>query len=424
MYRSSRDNANGADLETDEFQAEVRVNIAGSAGHASSDDVSAFENDYLAGIRIPFGDSRGLVRSTGYFEDPALAAYHYGQVEPYQAGGQPRLFKEKSNCRFLHTIADKFWQHRTTAAGILDPAVGTDVRYDNIQQALTMQTRLYGINSEGLLFNQNKPVVRSKCNVEIEEPLLGFSGMSMFTPSRIMSTMDYLPPLIQEYMLYMNQIDCVKCESDKYDVVELVPSSEYSIQTRSVSAFDQDTKSLQTAEIPCPFLQRFESSSETCEFELIRGPPDDVFLFLERKQTVGKAWSKYQPVIQTLELKLIGQTVDSISMLDEKHLYYATKRNSDFRCDTNYNRQFRGGLLLTRSDFENWAQWTNTNGLDTFKGSFTIPTYNDVDFTYVPEEVLKDRLSTADRTFTVVFVYRNHSFKGSLNNCRFWRTDI
>ena len=143
--------------------------------------------------------------------------------------------------------------------------------------------------------------------------------------------------MIQDYSLTLKQHACAKSASDSFDVVELVPNSEYTVQIRSLQAFDQATKNLQKTDINYPLLKRFESSTNTCEFELFDGPPDEVFIYQEPDRVVRQVWSKYQPVIETVQLQLMGQNVDSVTLLDTKNLYYATKHNSNIRADTNYN---------------------------------------------------------------------------------------
>ena len=286
-----------------------------------------------------------------------------------------------------------------------------------------MQTRMYGINANTGVFDSARPVRRSKCSITLKEPLLGFCGMSQFKPSRMIPEVDFLPPMIQDYNLTLGQHTCVKSGCDAFDVVEIKPDREYKVQIRSVQNFDQATKPLQKADISYPVFKRFESSTDTCSFELMDGPPDEVFLYVENDRTAGVAWSEYQPVIETVQLKLLGQDVDSISKLDNTHMYYSTKNNSNARCDTNFNRKFRGAVLLKKYDFENWAQWQDVALHDTFKGSFTVKR-STVEQSFKPDEEVVDALSLAAKTFVVVFVYDSHSFKGEMNRCRFWRTDV
>ena len=147
-------------------------------------------------------------------------------------------------------------------------------------------------------------------------------------------------------------------------------------------------------------------------------------LFHERQEVAGEAWTRYQPVIKTVRLELTYQSVESVSELDEKAIFYATKRNSNVRCDTSYNRKFRGGVLLSAFDFENWGQWMEQKGMDNFFGKLQVLTSSEFDSEFTPETALATSLEQIDKKFVAIFIYHQHAFAGEAHNCRFWRTDV
>ena len=137
-------------------------------------------------------------------------------------------------------------------------------------------------------------------------------------------------------------------------------------------------------------------------------------------QADGGAWTEHPPVIKTISFKILGQDIDSVTKLDEINLSYATARNSNFRTDTKWNQKYRGAVLLTSEDFEFWDQW-KASAVDNFKGSITVTTSDYYDETFEPSQrFIEDYRDYVQEQFTVVFFYKNFSFSGELNNCRFW----
>ena len=119
---------------------------------------------------------------------------------------------------------------------------------------------------------------------------------------------------------------------------------------------------------------------------------------------------------------MIGQDIDTISKLDTTHVWYGTKRNSNFRADVNWNRRFRGAVLLDAMDLENWTQWTALRRVDNFVGSISVTTSRPYDDKYRPSAEVATLLKvSSDDKITVVFFYEDYSFSGELNNCRFWK---
>lgn len=87
------------------------------------------------------------------------------------------------------------------------------------------------------------------------------------------------------------------------------------------------------------------------------------------------------------------------------------------------DQKYRGGVLLDKHDFELWDQWKSST-LNNFKGEFTITDYDSFHQSYKPDSDVENALDRADRKFVILFLYFNHSFRGELNQCRFWRTDV
>ena len=323
------------------------------------------------------------------------------------------MYNRESNARLLRSISDKFWDHIGTDAQA-NPAANVDALFDEIVRSWTLDARLYGNDLEQII--DTAPICRSKFQTTITEPLFGFAGTSEFRPHAILpAIIDLLPPVIQDYTMTLAQHERVKVSSSNFEVLDLVPSTIYSIQTRNVETFDQSTKDLQKCSIQFPLMLRFESDSLTVQYETQRGPPDKIMVYLEKQD----AWSKYQPVIKTIQVKIIGQNIDSVSKLDTTHLYYATKRNSNFRCSTNWNREFRGAVLLDQVDLERWGQWSNLRNVDNFKGEITISSFDHYSDTYKPSQEVKTSLEGSTHRMTVVFFYQDYSLTGELNNLRF-----
>ena len=132
----------------------------------------------------------------------------------------------------------------------------------------------------------------------------------------------------------------IRAKSKDFPMVEMTPDSSYKIQIRNVQAFEQASKNLQKMSIDFPNLLKYTSSTTSIDFETSRGPPDEVFLYLERDAD-GQLWSEYQPIIKTVSFNVINQDIDSVTKLDDTHMFYATQRNSNFRSDA----RSRGPLL-------------------------------------------------------------------------------
>ena len=403
------------DLTTWDNLVRLTINGSGGAGLATThDDMSdqgLIEAAYNEGVLLPFGrnENGSLV---GFYEDPLETIRHVGTLAA-NAHGVDRLMLRQSNPLIMHTISDKFWAFPTANAGALQAPVTA---------CWTMQTSLLHVNPA--LFIDDPPLVRNKFKTTITENLLGFHGMNMFKPYRLYDDVNYLPPIIQDYSLVVQQTPLVKCETNEFDYIEITPESNYTIETRNVTLFNQTEKTLNKVDMQYPYFQRYESSSDTIEFQLSLGPPDEVFLYYERREVAGEAWTRYQPVIKTVKLELTYQSVKSVSEMDEKALFYATKRNSNFRCDTTYNRRYRGGVLLSSFDFENWGQWMQEKGMDNFLGKLQVLTSDEYDSAFQPGDDLATNLEQVGKKFTAVFIYHQHAFTGEIHNCRFWRTDV
>ena len=424
VFSVGRNAANTADLDLSVYQQEVFDRLDGAAAEDDDDNNMAnAANGYAGGQWILFGNGSGRPSFEGYFESPrSILAKAYGAAPANLAAAlaADRLHTKESNSRLMRSISDKFWTHIGTVAAAAPPNINVDDLYDAIYACWDMAPFLWGNDLSQI--TQVSPIVRSKFSTVITEPLFGFGGTSEFRPSSLLPNgFDYLPPLIQDYQMTIHQHSLVKTTSSDFAVVALEPQSGFSVQVRNIEAFDQATKDLQTCDIPFPLMLRFESVQSNVEFETQRGAPDKILVYLERSSTKAEPWSEYQPVIETISVKVIGQDIDTVSKLDTTHMWYSTKRNSNFRTDANWNRRFRGAILLDASDLENWTQWTALRSIDNFVGSITVTTSQSYDDGYRPTTEVAKLLNDTNHKLTVVFFYEDYAFSGQLNNCRFWK---
>jgi hypothetical protein len=421
MFSIARNAANDGDLDLTMFQAEVRARIAGAAGAGGGEDdngMAAIEADYIAGKLVLYGNSDGRSSFEGFFDSPTrILAGGYGDVPAHLNGanGADRLYNDRSNSQVLRSISDKYWNH---AGAANNPAPVNEALFDDIVLCWTLNVRLWA--NDLAQITDLSPVWRSKFNCTIKEELFGFGGTSEYRPHTLLpNRVDYLPPLIQDYLMTIHQHPTVTTASKDFEAIQLSPSTGYTIQVRNVESFDQETKDLQKTDIVFPLMLRYESSTSTVEFETMRGPPDKILVYRERDPS--GAWSKYQPVIKTVEVKVIGQSIDSFTKLDATHVFYSTKRNSNFRSDAGWNSKYRGAVLLDRADLEHWSQWSSLQGVDNFIGSLTVQSSDEFDDEYQPSDDTRKVLTDAAKMLTVVFFYEDYSLGGELNNLRFWR---
>jgi hypothetical protein len=252
--------------------------------------------------------------------------------------------------------------------------------------------------------------------------------------------MDKLPPFIQDYSYVLSQYSNQKMYvdpqlnnklhiadvSDKL-IVHLSPAGDYELTVRSEDGFDQTTKELQTANIPYPYMQEFKTrtffpdgSCPGCECSTPYGPPDFVFLRLERKYLNNARTVPFDPVIKTLKMDIRFQDVKTVSDLDANQLYQLTRRNSNFRADAALNYQKYGAVLFRKQDLGNWSRWDGDTN-DVFSVTFTansFDTYSAAQVANYPAAVTADIDYTPIR-LVVVFIYKDYSFSGKYNECKF-----
>ena len=185
----------------------------------------------------------------------------------------------------------------------------------------------------------------------------------------------------------------------------------------------KETKSLQKASIQSPLMIRYVSDTNDyeCEVDISRGPPDCVLMYLERDPSANVIYSQYPPVITGISLNFFDQEVKSVEDLNEKQLYYATKRKTNFRADVNDNRKRFGAVLLGSEDFEYWDCFQNEVG-DNFRATLSVNSYKEVDDSVELSDAVKSELATESKRLHVVFFYYDYKFEGTFNNCRFWKS--
>ena len=288
-------------------------------------------------------------------------------------------------------------------------------------------------------FRREEPIARSSgFQVRRSEVLLDYLGMSVCRPHAIFPSANTYVPFIQDFHLYTQFKDLIKVANATPDypllTMELAPTQQTTLQTRSQDGFDQTTKELQKVNDQYPLLERYtttftvDSEVQTAEqariarhhidFETNSGPPDAVFLKLERAVVKGTAYTINEPRITNVYLELFNQNMKSVSDLNPGQLYHAVRRNSNYRADTAHNIETEGCVLLTRSDFGNWSRWQQQLRFDNFKGRFIVR-FDSTSRDRTISDELNEELENQDITFTVIFVYHNYSFVGTPFNNRF-----
>ena len=230
--------------------------------------------------------------------------------------------------------------------------------------------------------------------------------MSQMQPSSIYPIVRTLPPLIQDYELQMFKEHMVKYKDfspilDSAVTLELKPKSGYELTIYSQDSFKQDEKGLQKVDILYPEIKSFSNTVAVgdvheIEFETHWGPPDFVFIHVERVSKAGEVYDRYQPTIDTVALEFFNHDIRTVSDLDKVQLYNATRRNSNIRTDVRENRRTTGGVLFTPSDLGNWSRYSDFTNVDTFRGKFIVKVSN-VDDSYTDtlepgEKTARDQL--------------------------------
>ena len=195
----------------------------------------------------------------------------------------------------------------------------------------------------------------------------------------------------------------------------------------SQDIFNQVNKPLEKVDILYPDVRVFEKTISVgntmeVEFETSLGPPDYVFIHLERISKAGEVFDKYQPVIKTVALEFFRQDVKTVSDLNYFQLYNATRRNSNYRTDVRKNRREVGGVFFTKADLGNWSRYEDFLDIDTFRGKFIVKEKETVDQSYTDsletaEKVIRDQ---SDIKMRVLFIYQQFGLSGTTHNLRFW----
>ena len=414
-----------------------------------------------AGLDFTHTLRRDLAFGTSLLQIYAHASYEAGAVDGGRAMTRAEYFQTAAaagQAYYLrYTVADNYFNHDRADVLVLDnpaapqgagaavePALYTSF-FEKMTASLTGTAYLFKIPEN--FFQNQEPVVRSEIlgadpalarGTDLEEPLLGFCGMSQFQPHAIFPVVDALPAMIQDYTYVIPanadrvmlvdpsnsglHIDTV---SDQL-IAQLHPEGEYTLTVRSCDGFDQSTKELQTASIAFPFMRDFRSPSvapgdtPTCVCESPYGPPDFVFLRLARVYENQLQSVPFNAVLKTLSMDIRFQDVKTVSDLDENQLYQLTRRNSNFRADAVRNYTKRGAVLFTRGDLGNFSAWDGT-GNDVFRVDFRATgydTFNATEALAYPTAVT-DRLDVMPLQLHVTFVYKDYGFSGRYNECKF-----
>ena len=314
-------------------------------------------------------------------------------------------------------------------AGGDNPLPGVDDLFDDIVHSQTGIVRLHQL-LPSVFEPAPEPFVRSSFHVELEEPLFSFAGMTPFRPSSILPMIEYLPPFIQDYNLtifqktnqkMLNEWDREIITQAGGDDLFLVcePVGNYEITVRSQDNFDQKDKSLQKANIEYPFFESFVENGASIKCITNNGLPDYIFIRLEREYSDSLIHVEFEPVITTLKMKIYNQDVKTVSSYDQNQIYHLTRRNSNYRTNTVRNATLYGAVLLNRNDLGNFSTWDNKSRIDNFEVDFTAEYLEYHPQNSVPA-LLEDELINTPIKIKVLFSYKNHSFAGNYNDCRFW----
>lgn len=459
------------------FTKEASLNGAGANEFAINDQATL--DDYKLGqyriFKEPIKHGLGPLRSKRLFvpsQDDFKTVDDADDIYTEGARLDFRLDHVRSFTELVYTVSDNFWDHHCSsisAAGvdILYPAIvqyrdylvddplfailvagpGFDPLYFDIHRALTFNTRLYGLPDD--YFRREEPAVRSLIQVKRKEPLLDFCGMGICRPHRFFPTMESYPGFIQDFQV-RTQFKSLTKEARLFPdfpryTAELSQTGTTYIHTRSKDGFDQATKELQKADLQYPFLERTSTTFSVvqdiktlndakfakhfCEFETNKGPPDGVFLYLEREAVKGAPHTVNQPRITRIGFEVFEEDLKNISdvydhepvageLFDVNHLYQAIRRNSNYRANTVENVEQRGGVLLLREDFGNWHVWQQKLHVDNFKGRFVVMFESGSRDRSVSAAVDSD-LKAQRVKLNIVFIYERYGLEGTKFNNRF-----
>ena len=286
------------------------------------------------------------------------------------AGGRANVRASSVDAYYpvVHTVSDPFWDHKISSLTlfgnpIMYPDTTLDVStpaaiaiseqeddfdplYMQLNETLTFNSVLYAVETDseevGYYFRREEPISKSMFGYTRAEPLLDFLGMSVCKPHALFPSQDFYPPFIQDFHLYTQFKDLIKVANATPDhpglTMELTPTRETRLFIRSNDGFDQKTKELQKADTQYPLLERYvttfaaktdvytsaqsKQAGHFIEFETNSGPPQAVFLKLEREVVKGTAFTTNQPRLTHIALELYNQD-KSVSDLGQTLLYHA-----------------------------------------------------------------------------------------------------
>ena len=134
----------------------------------------------------------------------------------------------------------------------------------------------------------------------------------------------------------------------------------------------------------------------------------------------GENLIHFEAVIKTLKMTIRFQDVQTVSDMDATQLYQVTRRNSNFRANAVENYQKRGAVLFTKYDLGNFTEWDGDKD-DLFEVTFEVTEYDvfsTAQSTGYPAAVTNVLNDTPLRLVTQ-FIYKDHSFSGRYNECKF-----
>jgi hypothetical protein len=333
---------------------------------------------------------------------------------------------------YLTSVVDPFFDHVIAGnqGNAIRDAINEVLTCDAIHMPTIENDRIY----ENLIGDK---AIRRQCKgtIQLEEPLLTLRGASNFIPSHIFQKMDYYPPIIQDFKF---QVESTKpfvkrenCTTIDKAVCIFKPTlnTNFKLGTYSKNTFRQEDKSLQRVDISLCDIQRFEVEFErtagaTYEvpFSTVRGPPQYVFVRVERQSTEMQAYSDYPIQITGLAIESVDQDVQSLSCMSEYRLQRATVRNSNIRADAEKNRRLVGGVLLSVEDLCRWTDFDFYQERDVLSGSFLIKEEQLRDWPNIASSIdarVQTLLKEQDIRVRVGFVYNDFKLEGEAGTMEF-----
>jgi hypothetical protein len=289
---------------------------------------------------------------------------------------------------------------------------------------------------------QHEPVkneVRQARMVDLrfKENLLLPLGMSHYAPEKIYTPVDAYPPLIQDFDVRITSSQAVRYRDFSPDLsgctLELQPQTDYTLSTYTTNTFKQEEKPIQKIEVLVPKIDVLQKTFEysatgkyEIKFETEPDRPDKVFIYIERVSGSADVFDERNPCVKGVDVKVMGQSVQSVADLDEFETYNATRRNAALRCDLLALRKRTGGVLLSLPDLCEWVDFDFLQrGKDTFKGSFVVEEsqIRQLDTTIVDPVTAAERalLDTQQRKINVLFIYENWCVKGEASTMRYYQ---